>query len=185
MNRTLTLILVIVFLAHIAGWGQEQMTPARFREIVVLPGDNLPLNPKLATTGPLWTNTTVSISLKYRDGKTFAENATETTKTVGGKYVVTTVRSTFSKQPMDSILTYDEKASTYKVWALLGETIVEGRIVYDFQKKVYALNSAYGSGVTELGVGSYSDTENSSRTLIFTNGLLLCERISTTKPTNK
>jgi len=185
MNKTLTIILVIVFLPYTAVWGQEQMTPARFREIVVTPGDNLPLSPKLAIAGPVWTNATVSISLKYPDGKAFEENVTETTKTVGGKYIVTTVRSMFSKQPMDSILTYDEKASAFKVWAILGGTIVEGHIVYDFQKKIYAVNSTYGSGVTELGVGSYTDTESSNRTLIFTNGLFLCERVSTRKPTNK
>jgi hypothetical protein len=71
------------------------------------------------------------------------------------------------------------------VWALFGDTIIEGRIVYDLHKKIFAMNSAYGDGFTELGVGFYSDPESSSRTLVFKNGALFCTRESTTTPGTK
>jgi len=149
---------------------------------VSTPGDSTPLIPELSAAGPLWTNATVSISLKYESGKTFKEEVAATAKTVEGKYVVTTVRSQFYKQPMDSITTYDEEASAYKVWAIYGETLTEGHIVYDLQKKVFAVNSTYGDGFTELGVGSYFATESSDRTFIFKSGALFCTRESKTRP---
>ena len=161
------------------------MTPSRFREIVSAPGDTIPVNSKLSATGPLWTNATVHIVLKYETGKTFQETVTQTSKTIRGQYIVTTVQSQFYKQPMDAIMTYDEIASAYKVWALYGDTITEGHIVYDFDKKISAMNSAYGDGFTELGVGSYDDTQGSNRTLIFKNGILFCTRESKTTPVIK
>ncbi|MDR3458353.1 MAG: hypothetical protein P4N60_12960 [Verrucomicrobiae bacterium] len=182
MKNTLAFVFATIVLSSITVWGQEQMTIARFREIASSPGDTVPLNPKLSVAGPLWTNATIAISLKYENGKNFKEVVAETAKTVGGKYVVTTVQSQFYKQPMDSIMTYDEKASAYKVWAIFGETITEGHIVYDFQKKIYAMNSAYGDGFTELGVGSYTSTESSDQTLIFKNGVLFSTRESKCMP---
>jgi hypothetical protein len=93
MNKPLVLFLTTLVLLPFQVLGQEQMTPARFRKIVSTPGDSTPLIPELSAAGPLWTNATVSISLKYESGKTFKEEVAATAKTVEGKYVVTTVRS--------------------------------------------------------------------------------------------
>jgi hypothetical protein len=185
MNQTLALVFAMLVLSPLVVWGQEEMTPARFRKIASVPGDHIPLNPKLAATGPWWANVVVSVALEYEDGKTFKEEIAGTSKTVGGKYIVNTVLSKFYKQPMDSILTYDEKTSNYKVFAIYGETITEGRIVYDFSKKIYATSSAYGDGFTEQGVGSYTDAGSSDRTLIFKNGVLFCTRETKTTPANE
>jgi hypothetical protein len=185
MNKMLALVFALLVPSTTHVWGQEEMTPARFREIASTPGDNVPLNPKLSAMGPVWRNVVVSVILKYEDGKTFKEEISGTSKTIGGKYIVTTVLSRLYKQPMDSILTYDEKASTYKVFAIYGDTVTESRMAYNFSKKIYAENSAYGDGFTELGVGSYTDTENLDRTLIFKNGVLFCTRESKTMPVDK
>jgi hypothetical protein len=185
MKKLTATIFGIMALSSVAVLGQDQMTPARFREIASTPGDNLPLNPKLSAAGPLWTNVSITIALKYENGKTFNEEVAETAKTVGGNYIVTTISSRFYKQPMESIMTYDEKASSYKVWAVFGETITEGHIVYDLQKKIYAMNSAYGDGFTELDVGSYNDKESYDKTLIFKQGVLFCTRESKSAPVIK
>lgn len=185
MNRSITVLLAAFVLSPFVGHGQEKMTPARFREIVSSPGDSLPLDPKLAAAGPLWTNATVSFSLNYESGKTFQAIASASSKTLGGKYVVTTVYAPSFKQPVDTIMTYDKAVSAYRVWAVQGEAVLEGRIVYDIEKKLYAMNSAYGDGITELGVGSYTATESTSRTWMFTNGVLFCTRESKTTPVIK
>lgn len=185
MNNSLAVIFAVIVASPFIGHGQEEMTLTRFREIVSSPGDNAPLSPKMAAAGPLWTNATVSFSLKFEGGKTFQATAAETSKTVRGKYVVTTVNAPSFKQPAETITTYDEAVSVHKVWAVQGETIIEGRIVYDVDKKLYAVSSAYGAGVTELGVGSFSTTESTSRTWMFTNGVLFCTRESRTTPVIK
>jgi len=182
MKNTLAFVFVAIVLSSVTVRGQEQMTVARFREIASTSGDSVPLNPRLTAGGPLWTNATIAISLKYANGTNFNEVVSETAKTIGGRYVVTTIQSQFYKQPTDSILTFDEKASAYKVWAIFGETVNEGHIVYDFQKKIYAMNSAYGNGFTELDVGSYTATESSDQTQIFKNGILFCTRASKCTP---
>jgi hypothetical protein len=48
---------------------------------------------------------------------------------------------------MDSIMTYDEKASAYKVWSIFGETTTEGQILYYLKRKLCAITSAYGDGL--------------------------------------
>jgi hypothetical protein len=177
--------LCFIVLLPIGSPAQEPVTAGRFREIVSAPGDTVPLSTKLAAAGPLWTNATIRITLAFADGRTFKEEIAATSKTVAGKYVVTRVASKFYKQPMDSVMTYDERASAYKVWALFGDTVTEGRMVYDLQKKIFAMNSAYGDGFTELGIGSYSDTESSSRTSVFKDGVLFCTREAITTPGTK
>lgn len=156
--------------------GQEQMTPARFREIAAAPGDSTPLRPQLAAAGPLWTNAMVSVVLTYQSGKVFKEEMTQTAKTIGGKYIVYTVQSNFYHQPMTSIATYDDEASALKTYGLFGETIAEGTLVYDSPKRIYAESSAYGDGFKETTVGSYSDTEDSAKSLVYQNGILVMTR---------
>lgn len=182
MKKLFVVVLMVVALSSVS-WGQEQMTPSRFRKLVAKAGDNVPLNSQLSAVGPLWTNATIAISLQYNNGKSFSEEARQTVKTIEGKYIVTTITSDFYKQPMHSITAYDEKALSYKVWAMYGETIAESQMVLDPQKHISAMNSTYGDGFSEVGVSSYSDTERSSRTLVFRNGILACTRESRTYPT--
>lgn len=180
-----SLLLALLVLPPCLVVGQERMTPGRFRQIAATSGDSTPLMSKLAAAGPLWTNAVVSVNLKYESGKTFKEEVSGSARTIGGNYIVATVQSKFYEQPIETITTYDEQASAYKFWALFGETVTEGQIVFDLQKKVFAINSAYGDGFTELGVGSYSDTERSERTCIFKNGVLFATRESRSRPATK
>jgi hypothetical protein len=169
-------LIVTVFAISSIAQGQETMTVERFRAIASTPGDNTPLNPKLLAAGPVWTNATISIVLKYATGKTATEEISGTAKTIKGNYVVATVKSELYKQPMDSIVTYDDRAGCYKFWGLYGESVTEGLMVYDYEKKIYTTYSAFGEGFLELGVSSYSNTNNFSHTLVLKNGVLFCTR---------
>jgi len=165
---------------------QEPMTPARFKEIASAPGDATPLVPKLAVL-PRWTNATVSVVMKFASGKTVTEEVPQTTRTIGGRYLVFTGQSTFYHQTMHGILTYDEPASAYKIYGLYGDghggdLVIGGTIIYDPAKKIYAATSIYGDGFTEIGVGSYSATESSDRTLVYTNGVLFMTRETKSHP---
>jgi hypothetical protein len=175
MNKILCVVFAAFLLSPVV-WGQEQMTPARFREIASSPGDTVSLNAKMAAAEPIFTNAIANIVIKYEDGKISKETVATTTKTVAGKYVVTTVNSELYKRPMDVISGFDEKASCYKVWGLYGETLTEGIVVYDLPKKMSSMYAAYEGGFTELGVASFSDTESSSHTSMFKNGVLIGTR---------
>lgn len=160
--------------------GQEIMTPARFREIVAMPGDSVPLGPKLAAI-PLWTNAEATVVMKYANGKVVREEMAPTAKMAGGKYVVFSVESPSYHQTMNSILTYDEKASALKIYGLFGDghgggIVTEGTIVYDYDRKIYAVSSEYGDGFKEITIGSYSDRESADKTEIFKNGVLVMTR---------
>jgi len=160
----------------------EQISAKRFRQIATSPGDDLPLPPQFAMAGPLWTNANVSIVLNCQDGKTYKENVVRTAKTIAGKFVVFTFQSQLYHQPMDIIVAYDDKASAFKVLGCYGNIVTEGTVVFNFEKKTSAASSSYGDGFTELGVGSYSDTEDSDRTLVFKNGVLFLTRETKTTP---
>jgi len=49
------------------------MSPARFREIVGMPGDAVPLAPQLAAV-PFWTNAVVSNVMTYAQARCFGRN---------------------------------------------------------------------------------------------------------------
>ena len=169
-----------------ASLSQETMTLARFREIVGTPGDAVPLAPQLAAV-PFWTNAVVSNVMTYASGKVFQEEMTQTARTVGGKYVVFTVQSKFYNQPMNSILAYDEKASALKVYGLYGngpggDIVTEGTAVYDFARKTYTITSSYGDGFNETTTGSYTDTEDSAKTVVYKEGVLFMTREVKTRP---
>lgn len=170
--KKIILLLAIFFLV---GLGFAQMTPDQFRKIVSAEGDSVPLLSQLSAI-PLWTNATVSNLMKYASGKVFKEEMLQTSRTVGGKYVVFTCQSKFYQQSISSILTYDEKASAVKVYGLYGEVVTEGTVVYDYEKKIYAITSNYGEDFKEIIVGSYSDTESSDRTLVYKAGVLFMTR---------
>src|SRR5450756_3247952 len=78
MKNTLAFVFVAIVLSSVTVRGQEQMTVARFREIASTSGDSVPLNPRLTAGGPLWTNATIAISLKYANGTNFNEVVSET-----------------------------------------------------------------------------------------------------------
>ena len=163
-----------------ASLSQETMTPVRFREIVGAAGDAVPLAPQLAAV-PFWTNATISNVMTYASGKVFREELTQTVRTVGGKYVVFTVQSKFYNQPMNSILAYDQKASALKVYGLYGDSnagdiVTEGTAVYDFAKKTYTITSSYGDSFTETTTGSYTDTKDSAKTVVYKGGVLFMTR---------
>jgi hypothetical protein len=183
MNRIL-LFLPFFFLSSIAAFSQEQISAEKFNHIASAPGDNTPLSDKLAAF-PFWTNSEVNVFLKYEDGRTFKEDDAQTAKTVNGKYIVFTTQSQFYNKPMNSIVMYDQKASAIKILAVYGDTVVEGTIVLDSQKKTYKTSSAYGDGFTEVGSGSYSDKESSERTLVYKNGTLFMTREVKSKPFSK
>jgi hypothetical protein len=154
---------------------QEPMTPARFKEIVAMPGDGTPLIPKLATASPVWPKATVSVVMKYASGKTFTEEVPQTAKTIGGRYIVFAGQSSFYHQTMYGILTYEEPAAAYKLYGLYGDghggdLVIAGTVVFDTAQKTYTMSSSYGDGFKEHTTGSYSDTENSDRTLLYKNG---------------
>jgi len=152
------------------------MTVEKFREIASSPGDNVPLDPKLLAVGPIMTNATITVDVKYADGRTFKETVAGSLKTIKGKYIVTTVKSGLSEKPMDSITAYDAKAGCYKYWGLFGDSIAEGLMVYDTDKKIYSTYSAFASGWLEFGVNDYSDTNIWSHTIIQSNSVLFCTR---------
>lgn len=136
----------------------------------------MPLNPKLLAVGPIWTNARIMVDLKYADGRKFKEEIAGSSKTVKGKYVVATVQSDLYKQPMDSITAYDERTGCYKCWGLYGNTVVEGLMVYDVDKKTYSTYSTYGEGFLELSTSCYSDTNNWTHTVVLKNGVLFSAR---------
>jgi hypothetical protein len=171
---------------NVVSLNQEIMTPNRFREIVVMPGDFQPLAPQLVLV-PFWTNAIVSNVMTYESGKVFKEDMNMIAKTVGGKYVVFTVNSKFYNQPMSSILAYDGKASTLKVYGLYGDgkgedILTEGVAVYDYAKKTYSITSSYGDGFNEITTGSYTATEDSAKTVVEKNGSLFMTQEVKTYP---
>ena len=169
-----------------ASLSRETMTPARFREIVGTPGDAVTLMPQLAAV-PFWTNAVASNVITYASGKVFREELTQTARAVRGEYVVFTVQSKFYNQPMNSILAYDEKASALKVYGLYGngpggDIVTEGMAVYDYARKTYTITSSYGDGFKETTTGSYTDTEDSAKTVVYKDGALLMTREVKTRP---
>lgn len=170
------------------GFGQEPMTPARFRQIVNSPGDAIPLVPQLAAV-PVWTNAVASNVMTYASGKMFEEVMTQTARTVGGKYVVFTAQSQFYHRSMNAILAFDDKVAALKVYGLYGDNhggdiVTEGTVVYDFAEKTYRINSSYGEGFKETTHGSYTETEDIAKTVVYKNGALFMTRQTRTQPVN-
>ena len=79
---------------------QETMTVEKFREIASSPGDNVPLDPKLLAVGPILTNASITVDVNYADGRTFKETIPGSLKTIKGKYIVTTVKSSLYQKPI-------------------------------------------------------------------------------------
>jgi hypothetical protein len=161
-------------------FSNEPMTPELFRQIVAKPGDHVLLIPELSDV-PIWTNADVHVVMKYASGRTFTEKVMQTTHTVDGKYIIYTINSDFYHQTMSSIMAFDEKASTLKVYGLYsdshgGDAITESAVVYDYAKKTYTGTSSYGDGFKEITTGSYNSTNDFSHTLVYKNGALFMTR---------
>jgi hypothetical protein len=163
--------------------GGELMTAERFRQIASSPADATPLSPKLAAVpGLMWTNAAVNVLVQFPDGRIFTNDVIRTAKYVGGKYVIFTVRATPSDEPMDSIVSYDEKASAYKVWGISGNAVSEQTLVFDFEKRIYATSSGSSDGFSALGIGYFNETNDVEHASIFRNGVLFITREARTTP---
>jgi hypothetical protein len=165
---------------------QEPMTPARFQEIVSAPGDVVPLIAPLAAA-PFWTNAVATNVMTYASGKIFKEVMTVTAHTVGGQYVVFTAYSSFYQQPMQTIFGYDAKALVLTTYGLYGDghggnIVTEATVVYDFDKQTYTMNSSYGDGFKKTTTGSYTDTEDVTKTVVYKNGALFVTHEIVTRP---
>ena len=165
---------------------REVMTASRFKQIVQLPGDPTPLTARLALV-PFWTNAIASNVMTYAEGRVFRETMTQRARTVEGKYIVFTVNSEFYNQPMNSIVTYDDKAATLKTYGLYGnghgaDLLTEGVVTIDVSKKTYLIKSAYGEGFKETTTGVCSDREDTARTVVHRNGALFMTRKVVTHP---
>jgi hypothetical protein len=189
MSRPVLAVFILFLLIIGVSCSQKGMTVAAFDEIVSTPGDNTPLAGEMKSF-PYWTNLEADITLKYEDGRNFAEHAVVTAKTVNGRYVVFTMRSQMYAQLMSSIVGYDPKTATYKIWGKYGKSdgsgnrITESSATFDLQKKTYAITAAYDD-FTETGKGSYTDTEDLAQTLIYKNGVLVLTREVRSRPSGQ
>ena len=164
------------------------MTPACFQEIVNLPADAVPLSEPLASM-PRWPNFVSSNVMTYATGQVVQEEMKGTTRTVGGKYIVSAVQSRFYEQPMHSVVAYDAKAAAIKAYGLYGDgrgghRVTEGLVAFDFAKKTYTVTSAY-DGFKKATAGRYTDTEDRSKTIVYRDGALFLTREVTTRPVVK
>jgi len=189
MSRSV-LAAVVPFLVIISvSCSQKEMGVATFDEIVSAPGDNTPLAGEMKSF-PFWTNSEADIALKYEDGRNFKEHAVVTAKTVNGRYIVFTMQSQVYAQMMSSIVGYDPRTATYRTWGKYGKSdgsgarITEGSITLDPQKKTYTTSATYDD-FTEAGNGTYSDTEDLTRTLVYKRGVLVLTREVRSKPSGQ
>jgi hypothetical protein len=151
------------------------MTPARFKQIAAAPGDSIPLNPNLSKI-PFWAKSKISCSMEFQDGRRFEETCNVHSKSIDGRYVVSTVDSEFYKRPMQSILEYDEKAKAYKQWGLFDSTVTSALVIYDFEKGTSAATASFDPKYLELSVGSFSEDESVNRTQVYQDGVLVLTR---------
>lgn len=120
MNR-LVIMLAILTLPAYLGFSQETMTPERFRELAATPGDLAPLEPQLSSV-PFWTSAVESNVITYASGKVFKEETSVNARTVAGKYIICTFYSKLYRQTVNTVLTFDEKASAIKGYGLFSDS---------------------------------------------------------------
>jgi len=172
MKTSLWLCLLLLVTDVVAA--QETMTPERFKQLVATPGDNTALRPELASL-PFWKNSKCNVTMKWQNGKIFKEDCLQTSKTIGGKYLVFTTESKFYNRTMYAVGEYDEKASAIRLWGLYENTLTQATMVVDLEKKISASTSNYGDFM-EISVGSCSANEMSDHTLVYKNGVLFMTR---------
>jgi hypothetical protein len=172
--KTILLIYCSVFLLAGVAWGGDSMTRKKFNTLVATPGDAKALRPELALF-PFWKAAKCSTVIKLPDGRVFTEEAVATAKTIGGEYVVCSMDSKFSKEPVRAVIGYDEKASAIKSWGIAGGSLAVGTIVLDPERRITAFSGTHGN-VMQISVGTYSDTEIFSRMWVYKNGVLSLTR---------
>lgn len=139
----------------------------------------MPLSEPLSSL-PLWSKVVASNVVTYATGQVIAEEMQGSVHTVEGKYIVYSVDSQFYHQTLRSIAAYDAKASAIKVYCLYGDgqggnRVTEGTLISDFAKKTYTITSRYDD-YQESTTGSYTDTEDVSKTLVYKSGGLFLTR---------
>jgi hypothetical protein len=115
MKTTLLMCCAVFRIAGLA-WGQDSMTLEKFNTLVTTPGDTNAMRPELAGF-PLWKATRCHTVIKLPDGRVFTEESVGTAKTIGGKYVVCSMDSQFSKEPLRAVIGYDKRAP-YTRWRM-------------------------------------------------------------------
>ena len=180
MKTTLPLCCSVCLIAGVV-WGQDLMTLEKFNTLVATPGDTNALRPELALF-PFWKTARCNTVIKLPDGQVFTEESAATAKTIGGKYVVCSMDSQFSKEPLRAVIGYDEKASAIKSWGIAGGSLAVGTIVFDPERRITAFSGIHGD-VMQISVGTYSDTEAFSRMLVYKNGVLSLTREVRLRPT--
>jgi hypothetical protein len=158
------------------------MTQEQFQKLVDAPGDDVPMVPLIANGSPHWNNSSVSMLMKYPDGKVYSEEFHATSKTIGGKNIVYSAKSKLNDQEMHSVLVADEKSGTLKVYALYGDKLVGSDLVYDAKAKTYTEKASYGDGFVETTTGHWSDTEDDSHSEVYQHGALVMSRDMTNRP---
>lgn len=158
------------------GHAQDVVTADQFRQIAATPADAAPLPLQITSAGPMWTNATATVLMRYQSGRVYTDNMKVTAKSVGGKYRVFTAQSQIYKTPVNSIVMYDDKAKALKTLGLEGDTVTVATSVVDYDKKIYAETSSYGEGFTEITAGTYSMNMDSEQTAVFKNGVLYMTR---------
>ena len=181
------LLLALALLASITtASAQDTMTPEHFRALAATPGDTTPLIPQLSFV-PYWTNAVVSNVMTYATGQVFREQMPVTTRSIGGKYLISTATSQFYHRPISSILAFDEKSSSLKDYALFPDAqgmdiLIVGTVIYDTKHRTFSINSTYKE-FQESASGTYSDTKTIVKaTTTYKDGQLFMTRETTFTP---
>jgi len=179
LSVLLGLWLLVSTVSLVAAQAPETMTPAQFQKIVSTPGDTVPLVPELASA-PFWTNAVATNVMTYASGRVVRETLRITARTVGGKYIVYSFQSEFYHRMVHSMETYDGKTAALKSYGLYSDehgrdVLTEGTIAYNFPHRTYTMTGSYGE-FRETTTGSYTDSEDTAKTLIYQNGELFMTR---------
>jgi len=188
----ITIVGLIVLFASGRLWGadeSDQMTVEKFREITSRPGDNVPLQSELAKV-PWWTNTVANmVTTNFAgddSGKVSKTVSRGKARTVKGKYIVFYSDPESDRPARKSMLTYDERSSTYKTYGTFGtapgyESLTEGTMVYDFTKKTYSETNTIEGSWKVISHGSYSTTQISATSCMYQDNHLLTITVGETQ----
>jgi hypothetical protein len=155
------------------------MTVKRFRKIVDAPADSVPLSAPLSLT-PVWPHVVISNVMTYASGQVLQEEMKGGSHTVEGKYVVSAMNSQLYNQKFYYVTMYDAEEAVIKNYALTDNgkgrpMISESRVYPDFTNKTYIAKAVYGDFI-ESTTGSYTDTNEICKSLIYKNGVLFLTR---------
>lgn len=177
--KTLFACLLLIFAGN--GLAQEVMTALRFSEIVATAADSTAMRPELAGL-PVWKEATCSMVIKLQSGQVLKETSSLNTKTIAGKYIVTSLKFLAGQRTSHTIIGYDEKASALRQWELSEGGLVEGTLVFDPETKTCAVTSRTGDGFMAITTGISSATEMKDHTEVFKDGQLWMTQDTTVRP---